>query len=152
VKTYTLEYNQFVPQPIDAVFKFFEKPENLEKLTPNNLGFKILTPSPIKMNLGRLIDYTIKIFGINFHWRTIITDYVQDIQFVDEQLKGPYSFWHHTHTFEPSNGGTQINDKVIYAMPFGIFGRIAHSLFVRRSLHKIFNFRVEAINKLFSIN
>ena len=132
------------------MFKFFEKPENLEKLTPSNLGFKILTPSPITMNIGRLIDYTIRIFGINFHWRTMITDYVQNIKFVDEQLKGPYSFWHHTHTFELSNGGTFINDKVIYALPFGILGRIAHSLFIKRSLNTIFNYRVEVINKMFS--
>lgn len=150
MKTYTLEYNQFVSQPIELVFKFFEKPENLKKLTPNNLGFKILTPSPIKMNIGRLIDYTIRIFGINFHWRTIITDYKPDSKFADEQLKGPYSFWHHTHNFEPSNGGTQINDKVVYALPLGIFGRIAHSLFVRTSLHKIFSYRVKIINELFS--
>ena len=132
------------------MFNFFEKPENLEKLTPSNLGFKILTPSPISMNVGRLIDYTIRIFGINFHWRTMITDYIQNIKFVDEQLKGPYSFWHHSHTFESSNGGTFIKDKVIYALPFGILGRIAHSLFIKRSLNTIFNYRVEVINQMFS--
>jgi len=139
-----------VPQPIEVVFKFFEKPENLEKLTPLNLGFKILTPYPISMNVGRLIDYTIRIFGINFHWKTMITDYLQNIKFVDEQLKGPYSFWHHTHTFESSSSGTYLNDKVIYAMPFGIIGRIVHSLFIKRSLNDIFNYRVEVINKMFS--
>lgn len=139
-----------MPQPIEVVFKFFEKPENLEKLTPLNLGFKILTPYPISMNVGRLIDYTIRIFGINFHWKTMITDYLQNIKFVDEQLKGPYSFWHHTHTFESSSSGTYLNDKVIYAMPFGIIGRIVHSLFIKRSLNDIFNYRVEVINKMFS--
>ena len=139
-----------MPQPIEEVFIFFEKPENLEKLTPSNLGFKILTPSPISMNVGRLIDYTIRIFGINFHWRTLITDYVQNIKFVDEQLKGPYSYWHHAHTFESSNDGTFINDKVTYALPFGIFGRIAHRLFIKRSLNNIFDYRVKVINQMFS--
>jgi len=152
MKIHSLEYNQFVPHKVDKVFSFFEKAENLDQLTPKNLSFKILTPSPINMNVGRLIDYTIKIFGINFHWRTLITDYKKNYGFVDEQLKGPYSFWHHTHTFIESNGGTQINDKVLYSMPFGIIGTLAHLLFVKRSLHKIFNVRQETMNKIFRTN
>jgi len=80
----------------------------------------------------------------------MITDYVQNIKFVDEQLKGPYSYWHHTHTFESSNDGTFINDKVIYALPFGIFGRITHRLFIKRSLNNIFDYRVKVINQMFS--
>lgn len=102
------------------------------------------------MSVGRLIDYTIKIFGINFHWRTIITDYIKNENFVDEQLKGPYAFWHHTHTFTKSSKGTNINDKIVYSMPFGVIGRIIHSIFVKRSLYKIFNYRQELMNKLFS--
>ncbi|MFC1565626.1 SRPBCC family protein [Candidatus Neomarinimicrobiota bacterium] len=144
-----LEYNQFVPHPLDDVFAFFEKAENLEQLTPSNLKFKILTPTPINMTVGRLIDYTIKIFGTNFHWRTMITDYNKNENFIDEQLKGPYAFWHHTHSLSKSNGGTQIKDKVIYGLPFGIFGRLAHGLFIRRSLFKIFNYRQDSMNKLF---
>lgn len=131
------------------MFNFFEKPENLEKLTPSNLGFKILTPSPVSMNVGRLIDYTIRIFGINFHWRTIISDYIKNEKFVDEQLKGPYAFWHHTHTFVELNGGTQISDNIVYSLPYGIFGRIAHSFFVERSLHQIFNYRQKIMKKIF---
>jgi len=79
----------------------------------------------------------------------MITDYKKNTNFVDEQLKGPYAFWHHTHTFIESNDGTQINDKVLYSMPFGVFGTIAHFMFVKRSLHKIFNFRQETMNKIF---
>ena len=101
------------------------------------------------MNVGRLIDYTIKIFGINFHWRTIITDYIKNEKFVDEQLKGPYAYWHHTHTFIESNDGTQIKDKIMYSLPFGVIGRIAHTLFIKRSLFKIFNYRQEIMNKVF---
>lgn len=150
MKVYSLEYNQFVARPIEEVFAFFEKPENLEKLTPNSLDFKILTPSPIKMSIGRLIDYTIKIMGINFHWRTIITDYETNKYFVDEQLKGPYSYWHHKHTFKADGNGTQINDIVHYSLPFGIVGRAVHFLFVKKMLHRIFNYRQTIINKLFA--
>jgi ligand-binding SRPBCC domain-containing protein len=150
VKIYSIEYNQFVDRPLDEVYAFFEKPENLEKLTPDSLEFKILTPSPIRMSVGRLIDYTIKILGINFHWRTMITDYEKNELFVDEQLKGPYAFWHHRHMFSSTGGGTQINDVVHYSLPFGIFGRVAHSLFVKNMLHRIFNYRQSVIDKLFA--
>lgn len=150
MKIYSLEYNQFVAHPLEEVYAFFEKPENLEKLTPNSLGFEILTPSPIKMNVGRLIDYAIKIVGINFHWRTIITDYDKNNSFVDEQLKGPYAFWHHKHSFLASGDGTQINDVVHYSLPFGILGRIAHVLFVKKMLYRIFNHRQSVINTLFA--
>jgi len=149
MKVYSLEFNQFVPHKIETVFSFFEKAENLEQLTPGNLKFKVLTPSPIKMNIGRLIDYTIRIFGLNFHWRTMISDYKKNDSFIDEQLKGPYAFWHHTHSFTESKSGTLINDNILYSMPFGIFGRIAHFIFVKRSLLKIFNYRQETMDRIF---
>jgi len=101
------------------------------------------------MSIGRLIDYTIKIIGVNVHWRTVITDYEVNKYFVDQQLKGPYSFWHHKHTFSVSGSGTQINDTVHYSLPLGIAGRIAHTLFVRKMLYKIFNHRQDVINKIF---
>lgn len=101
------------------------------------------------MSIGRLIDYTIKIMGINFHWRTIITDYEINKYFVDQQLKGPYAFWHHKHTFSASGSSTQINDTVHYSLPLGIAGRIANAIFVRKMLHKIFNYRQNIINKIF---
>lgn len=149
MKVYRLEYEQFVPYPVEDIFGFFEKAENLEQLTPENLKFKILTPSPVKMNVGRLIDYTIKIFGINFHWRTMITDYYKNKKFIDEQLKGPYAFWHHTHSFKSVNDGTQINDKILYSLPFGVFGRIVHALVVKSELSKIFDYRQKVMNRLF---
>lgn len=150
MKMYLLEKIQFVPKPIQEVFEFFNKHENLSKLTPSSLGFQVLTPTPIQMEKGCLIDYTIKLFGMDQRWTTLITAYDAPHQFVDEQLRGPYSFWHHTHRFEQHKEGTNITDTVRYALPFGFFGRIAHTLFVRNQLHHIFEYRTEIIAKHFS--
>ena len=96
MKLYEINTTQFIEKPIEVVFDFFSKPENLERITPKNLSFKILTPTPIKMEKGALIDYTIKIIVVPIHWRTYISDYDPPHKFVDQQIKGPYSFWHHT--------------------------------------------------------
>jgi len=149
VKIYKLERKQLIRKPIDAVFPFFEDAENLSKITPSNLDFKIMTPLPIDMKAGTLIDYTIKVFGIRVHWRTLISDYNPPHYFTDEQLKGPYSFWHHRHEFLSIAEGTLIRDTVTYALPFGVIGRVAHALFVKRQLQKIFDFRTSAINTVF---
>ena len=105
MKIYELNITQRIDAPLEKVFDFFSKPENLAEITPSKLGFNILPPSPIVMEKGTLIDYTIKLFGIPIRWRTLITSYNPPKKFVDEQLKGPYSFWHHTHTFESIDQG-----------------------------------------------
>lgn len=148
MQTYLLKQTQFVPRSQEEVFEFFKAPENLARLTPASLGFKILTPAPVKMEKNRLIDYTIKVFGISQRWTTLITEYDPPRHFVDEQLKGPYSFWHHSHIFEPCEGGTNIIDEVRYAMPFGLLGKLAHLLFVKRQLDGIFEYRRRMIEKL----
>lgn len=102
------------------------------------------------MRVGTLIDYTVKPMIFPIRWRTLITDYDPPRRFVDEQLKGPYSFWHHTHTFEEKDGGTLITDDVRYVIPFGIIGRMAHFLFVKRQLKKIFDFREKVISEIFA--
>jgi ligand-binding SRPBCC domain-containing protein len=149
MKTYTLLREQFVARPREEVFAFFEHPENLAKITPPSLGFLILTPSPVMMKSGALIDYTIKVFGIRQHWRTYISHYDPPHRFVDEQLKGPYTFWHHTHSFEAAEGGTMIRDEVRYLMPFGPIGRLVNALVVRGQLKRIFDYRAGVIAKLF---
>lgn len=149
MKVYTLKRKQKVKRPLKEVFNFFDRPENLSKLTPDALGFKILTPPPIVMKEGALIDYTVKVMGINIHWRTLISTYDPPDKFVDEQLKGPYSFWHHTHRFKEIPEGTSIEDEVHYALPFGIIGRLVHSLFVKRQLKKIFDYRSRTIAGIF---
>jgi len=149
VKVYTLKREQLIRSPVEDIFSFFENPENLSRITPSNLGFKIITPRPIDMKAGTLIDYTIIIYGIRAHWRTLITDYDPPRGFTDEQLKGPYSFWHHRHEFISTADGTIIRDTVTYALPFGILGRLAHVLYVKRQLQNIFDFRTSAIKNIF---
>ena len=107
-KIYTFYKEQFVPSDLDTVFEFFSRPENLEKITPSSMGFNIITPTPIDMKEGAIIDYTVKIMGVPMRWRTMITSYKKNEYFVDEQLKGPYSYWHHKHTFKEVEGGVLI--------------------------------------------
>ena len=127
MKVHLLQQEQYLPAPLDEVFPFFARPENLGKLTPTFLGFELLTPSPIPMHVGAMIDYVVSVNGIPMRWTTCISEFEPPHRFVDVQLKGPYSFWHHTHTFEAQGEGTLIRDEVRYALPFGPFGEIAHA-------------------------
>ena len=149
MKVYSLIKQQRVPRSLSEVFAFFEDPTNLDRLTPADLDFQILTPQPIAMQPGTLIDYTIKILGVRVRWRTLVTAYEPPSKFVDEQLRGPYDFWHHTHSFTANGNGTLIEDRVCYALPLGLLGRLAHALFVRRQLEAIFAYRAEIIAELF---
>ncbi len=149
MRVYTLHAEQTVPRTLDEVFSFFDRPENLEELTPKSLSFQILTPKPLVMAKGLLIDYTIRIWGVPLHWRTLITAYDAPHRFVDEQLKGPYAFWHHTHTFTEVDGGVKIEDDVRYAMPFGWLGQFVHAIYVQRDVQRIFNHRKQIIDELF---
>ena len=150
MKIFKLEAKQFIRRPLEEVFGFFSRPENLVVITPAKLNFKILTPFPIEMKQGAVIDYTIKLFKIPIHWRTLITSYEPPYMFVDEQVKGPYTFWHHTHIFKEIDEGVEIQDKVIYAIPFGIIGRILHFLWIKRDLIKIFEHRKKIIEQSFT--
>ncbi len=145
MRIYELKRHQMIPLPLDQVFAFFERPENLAKLTPPSLGFQILTPSPIEMKSGILIDYTIRVLGLPVRWTSLITSYDPPHRFVDVQLKGPYSFWHHTHQFEAVEEGTMMTDTVRYALPLGWLGRIAHLFFVNRQIAWIFDYRSEVL-------
>ena len=149
MKVYTLKKEQRVPKNILDVFDFFSRPENLTAITPHKMRFKILTPVPIEMKEGALIDYTVRILGFPIRWRTLITKYEPPNLFIDQQLKGPYSLWHHTHAFEKiSSDETLIKDIVVYTIPFGFIGRIAHFLYIKRDLDKIFNYRKDKIADL----
>jgi ligand-binding SRPBCC domain-containing protein len=144
-----LVHEQRVAAPRDEVFAFFARPENLAVITPPWLGFTILTPSPVPMRTGALIDYQISLGPLPLHWRTLITEHAPPFRFVDEQLAGPYSFWHHTHEFEVADGGTLIRDRVRYVLPLGALGRLVHALVVRRQLASIFRHRERVIADLF---
>lgn len=138
MKEFTFEVKQWLPRPRAEVFSFFSNAHNLETITPPWLKFEVLTPAPIAMRPGTLIDYRIRIHGVPVRWRTEITVWQPPYQFVDEQLRGPYRLWHHTHNFEERDGGTLCTDQVRY-YPHG--GALMNWLFVRRDVEKIFDYR-----------
>lgn len=152
MKLYTLNKEQVIYKNISDVFDFFSKPENLSIITPPKMNFNILTPSPIEMKEGALIDYTINIMFISMRWRTLITKYDPPYLFIDEQIKGPYSKWHHTHTFTKINENeTLIKDTVLYSVPLGFIGRVVHWIYIKRDLKKIFSYRKKRIQEIFSV-
>ena len=151
MKLYTFKKEQKISKSIIDVFDFFSKPENLSVITPNKMDFRILTPSPIEMKEGTLIDYTVKIMSFPIRWRTLITKYDPPNTFIDQQLKGPYSMWHHTHLFEKINDNeTLIKDIILYAVPFSFIGSITHSLYIKRDLENIFDYRSQEIKRIFN--
>jgi len=146
---HVIETVQWVPTPLDQVFAFFAQPENLGELTPPQMRFEILTPPPLVMKAGALIDYRIALGPLPMRWRTLITHYDPPHGFVDEQLRGPYDLWHHRHTFASRDGGTEIRDTVTYRLPFGPLGRLVQALAVKRQLAGIFAYREKRVAELF---
>lgn len=154
-REYVLRRVQRFAIPRERVFAFFADAHNLEAITPPFLNFHVVTPTPIDMRAGTLIDYHLRLFGVPFRWRTEIESFDAPRRFVDRQLCGPYALWHHTHTFETvaaSRDGepeqTEMTDVVRYRLPLGPLGWAAHALFVRRTLRRIFDYRAEKIREL----
>jgi ligand-binding SRPBCC domain-containing protein len=145
---YRLERSQWVPRPRDEVFAFFARAENLERLTPAFLRFRILTPGPIRVAPGTLIDYRLRLHGVPIRWRTRIETFVPGESFTDVQLSGPYKLWHHRHEFEDEAGGTRVRDVVDYELPLGPLGALAHGLFVGRRVQQIFDYRQQVIARM----
>ena len=142
MRAHVLRREQRLPAPPEEVFPFFADARNLEAITPPWLGFRVTTPGPIPMRAGTLISYRLRLHGIPVSWHTRIEAWDPPHRFVDHQLRGPYRLWHHTHTFAPDGrGGTIMRDEVRYRLPLGVLGAIAHLLFVRRDLRRIFDFR-----------
>ena len=145
VRIHLLERSQKVGVPIDQAFAFYADERNLEPLTPPWLHFRVTTARPISMGAGTLLEYRLRLHGVPIRWRTRIDAWEPPTRFTDFQEKGPYSLWEHTHTFEPDGGGAIIHDQVRYALPLGPIGSLAHALFVRRDLERIFDFRHDAV-------
>lgn len=144
---FTLQTELWLPRPRGEVFLFFAEARNLETLTPAWLKFEVLTPAPIAMKPGALIDYRIRVHGLPIRWRTEIAEWDPPHRFVDVQLRGPYTLWRHTHTFEERDGGTLCLDQVRYR-PRG--GALIHYLFVRRDVERIFQYRQQRLTELFA--
>lgn len=142
---HTFRAELWLPRPRPEVFTFFADARNLEAITPPWVNFQVLTPGPITMEVGTLIDYRLRIHGFPFRWRTEITAWDPPFRFADTQLRGPYRRWVHTHIFEDSNGGTLCRDEVSYAV---LGGALIERLFVRRDVERIFAFRQEAMHRL----
>jgi ligand-binding SRPBCC domain-containing protein len=134
--------------PRERVFDFFADAGNLERITPPELNFHIITPQPIDIKKGALIDYKLKLRGIPLTWKTKISVWNPPVEFVDEALKSPYKQWIHRHRFTVlPDGRTQIDDEVRYRLPFEPFGDIGHFL-VRRELDYIFDFRQKTVAEI----
>lgn len=149
-KEYFLEVHQWLPYSRDKVFPFFSNAYNLEKITPPWLKFKVLSMSTPEIQQGTLIDYKLTIRGVPLKWRTRIEEWQPVEKFVDTQLKGPYSLWHHTHTFQALHDGTLISDSIRYKVPFGFLGRIFAGWYVKRDVQKIFNYRKKQISEIYN--
>ncbi|GAO04363.1 SRPBCC family protein [Anaeromyxobacter sp. PSR-1] len=148
MRIHRLERSQELQRPLDEVFAFYADAANLEAITPPFLRFRVLTPAPIAMRPGARIDYALSLFGIPMRWRTRIAVWEPGVRFVDEQERGPYALWRHTHAFEARGDATVVRDLVEYALPLGPLGTLAHVLFVRRALRAIFDHRREATRRL----
>ncbi len=145
---YTLHRRHWVPIPLADTFAFFARPENLARITPPWLGFRMRTAEPVTMAEGLLLDYIIRVLGIPLRWRSRIIEYNPPHGFRDVQVIGPYRRWDHRHRFWAETDGTVVEDRVEYALPFGLLGRLAHGLFVRRQLAAIFDYRHRQIEVL----
>ena len=142
---YVLERTQELPVSVAQAWEFFSSPHNLAKITPKNLGFEVLGAVPERMYEGLFINYYVSpLFGIRMKWTTEITHVKDQQYFVDEQRIGPYRIWHHEHFFEATENGVRMLDRVHYALPFGILGRLVHPWLVKPRLEEIFNFRFKA--------
>ncbi len=145
-----LERIQKLPISLEEAWNFFSSPSNLEAITPDYMGFRVLSSLPPKMYAGQIIEYKVSpLLGIPLHWVTEITQVEAPVFFIDEQRFGPYAFWHHQHHFLPINGGVQMRDIIHYKLPFGPLGTLAQSFFVQKQLEGIFDFRFKILEEKF---
>ncbi|MCB0729808.1 MAG: SRPBCC family protein [Ignavibacteriae bacterium] len=149
---YRLERTQIFNLPIEKVFSFFQSPENLEVITPDELSFKIKTPKPLIMKEGAVFDYKIKLGFIPFPWKTLITKYNPPFVFQDIQTFGPYKKWEHTHEFIDLGDKTKMIDTVEYDLFPKFLRSFAHKLYVKNQVEKIFDHRYEILENMFSEN
>jgi ligand-binding SRPBCC domain-containing protein len=145
-KGYRLETAVWLKREIADVFAFFSDARNLNLITPEWIRFRIQTPMPVVMKSGLLLDYSLQFRGIPVRWQSEITVWDPPHRFVDEQRKGPYRRWVHEHLFQEKDGGTEVVDRVDYAVPGG---RLVHRLFVKGDVTSIFRYRRRKLTEIF---
>jgi hypothetical protein len=147
VKIREFKSELWLPRPREEVFAFFADAQNLDAITPAWLRFRTVTPGPLTLMAGTLIDYKLRIHGLPVRWRTRIAEWEPPVRFVDEQVRGPYRLWIHEHQFEARDGGTLVRDHVRYAVPFDF---AVHALFVGRDVERIFAYRSQRLLERFT--
>jgi ligand-binding SRPBCC domain-containing protein len=148
---HSIQTIQKIPVSMETAWDFFSNPANLQAITPENMGFKVISKqhSPV-MYAGQIIEYRLRpLFGIPIYWMTEITHVKEKDYFIDEQRFGPYSFWHHQHHFTEIPGGVEMTDIVHYKNPFLAIGKLANTLFVKKQLKEIFDYRFHKVEALF---
>ena len=147
---YQIQVKQNLPISLQEAWDFFSDPMNLNKITPENMGFVTLSGADRKMYPGQIIQYEVTpLLGIKMNWVTEITHVVQNEYFVDEQRFGPYALWHHKHFLREIPGGVEMEDIVDYKLPMGILGQVFHPILVKRRLDEIFAYRYQKLIQLF---
>ena len=151
---YQFKREQIIERSIGEVWDFIQNPKNLKMITPDYMGFDIISEDiPDKMYEGLMISYKVApLLNIKTTWVTEITHLKEKEYFVDEQRVGPYKIWHHQHIIKSIDNGVLMKDIVSYQPPLGILGNIANSLFIKKKLNEIFNYRTKALEKFFEIH
>lgn len=147
MKPHRIKESIWLPLSPEEVFPFFADVGNMQRITPRELHFRILNPLPIEMRQGAIVDYRLRLYGIPFSWRSVITQWDPPRRFVDEQVFGPYGMWVHTHNFWPDREGTVVEDDIMYRLPLHPLGEIAFPL-VRAELGRIMGYRRRMIREL----
>ncbi|WP_418263135.1 SRPBCC family protein [Flavobacterium faecale] len=151
MKVYKKESVQFINASLEECWAFFSSPKNLQKITPQSMGFQITDYDGKNMYAGQIIQYKVSpLLGIKLPWVTEITIVKNKSYFIDEQRFGPYAMWHHKHFFEATEQGVKMTDVVHYALPLGFLGRIMNSLVVKNKLKEIFAYREKAVHQIFN--
>lgn len=152
MKLYTLRSKQELPITTKEAWEFLSNPQNLKRITPEHMGFKIISDDDRPMYAGQIIQYKITpLLGIPITWVTEITQVSDQSFFVDDQKFGPYAYWHHKHFIKEIAGGIEMEDIIDYKMPFGFLGQLLHPLLVKPNLDRIFKYRQEKLAEIFGI-
>ena len=148
---YQFKKTQEINASLEEVWKFISDPANLKKITPDYMGFDIISNDvPSEMYAGMIISYEVSpLFGIKTTWVTEITHLKENSYFVDEQRVGPYKIWHHQHRIQPMEKGTLMTDIVSYQPPLGLLGSVANTLIIKGKLNEIFDYRTKALDEIF---